>query len=348
MPQVVLDVESRELGIAAGLQDRVIQWYATDAQAPASLVHMDLGHALLAGPDGHGAYTRLPARELPPLYLAYDGRLAGDSGKVHSDVRARYERGDTVVLEGMAELACLADEARGALARRDARALGECMVRNFAARRRMYGDGVVGARNIALVELANAHGLAAKFCGSGGAVVCARVPVAEPPAPEPPTSEPPAQLDEPGTTDSKAGASPAPEPSPEPPAVSEPSAGGRDPLHAKVWPPLPPAGAAEATPVPTFWPELALCGTPVEPTLCGTPVDAALCVSQANEVVGSGTSAPSATAATDVLSGPPTPLPGLSPWPAELSLSPVEEAEIRESFLTKGFQFCRIDPIGPK
>ena len=115
MPQVVLDVESRELGIAAGLQDRVIQWYATDAwvgdeaealslryatdaDAPASLVHMDLGTALLSGPDGHGSYTRLPVGELPPLYLAYDGRLA----------RLGADHPDTVTAHGNLQ-ACLTE-----------------------------------------------------------------------------------------------------------------------------------------------------------------------------------------------------------------------------------------------
>mmetsp|Transcript_45861 Transcript_45861/g.103581 ORF Transcript_45861/g.103581 Transcript_45861/m.103581 type:complete len:96 (+) Transcript_45861:702-989(+) len=45
---------------------------------------------------------------------------------------------------------------------------------NFGWRRRMYGDAVVGERMIGLIELARSLGFAAKFTGSGGAVVCIR------------------------------------------------------------------------------------------------------------------------------------------------------------------------------
>jgi hypothetical protein len=45
---------------------------------------------------------------------------------------------------------------------------------NFAGRRRMYGDGPVGALNIRMVEVAASFGLSAKFTGSGGALVCLR------------------------------------------------------------------------------------------------------------------------------------------------------------------------------
>ena len=60
-----------------------------------------------------------------------------------------------------------------------------------------------------------------------------------------------------------------------------------------------------------------------------TPVDAALCVIPTNEAVGFGASAPSAAPAADGAGGPPAPALGLLPWPAELSLSPAEEAKVR-------------------
>ncbi len=43
---------------------------------------------------------------------------------------------------------------------------------NFAIRRRLYGDRVVGDTNIKLVQLAIDYGMAAKFTGSGGAILC--------------------------------------------------------------------------------------------------------------------------------------------------------------------------------
>ena len=45
---------------------------------------------------------------------------------------------------------------------------------NFAMRRKLYGDAVVGAENIAMIDIAKVHGLSAKFTGSGGALVCMR------------------------------------------------------------------------------------------------------------------------------------------------------------------------------
>lgn len=58
-PQVILDVERVELGIAAGLQDRVIQVYG-------GLVHMDF--STLTAP----VYTPLSTALLPKMYLTYD------------------------------------------------------------------------------------------------------------------------------------------------------------------------------------------------------------------------------------------------------------------------------------
>ena len=50
--------------------------------------------------------------------------------------------------------------------------LGNLMDLNFSMRRKLYGDNVVGALNIAAVELAKEIGFAAKFTGSGGAILC--------------------------------------------------------------------------------------------------------------------------------------------------------------------------------
>ena len=58
-PLVILDVERVELGIAAGLQDRVIQVYG-------GLVHMDF--STLQAP----VYTPLSTALLPKMYLTYD------------------------------------------------------------------------------------------------------------------------------------------------------------------------------------------------------------------------------------------------------------------------------------
>jgi len=167
VPQLVLDVEQRELGITAGLQDRVIQWYG-------GLVHMDFRPSV----PREAAYRPVDVGLLPPLYLAYNTRLQGDSGKVHSPVRERFQQGDAKVIAGMETLAANTDAAVDALKAGDMDKLCTLMDANFATRRAIYGDEAVGERNIELVALASERGLAAKFTGSGGACVCLRRPAA--------------------------------------------------------------------------------------------------------------------------------------------------------------------------
>lgn len=164
-PQIILEIETLELGIAAGLQDRVIQVYG-------GLCHMDFTG--IADGATAGIYTKLDSRLLPPLYLAYNTRVGGDSGKVHSTVKQRWTDKDPELMAGMAEIAALADEGRVALLQGQPQKLGPLFLRNFATRRRLYGDGVVGAKNIAAAGVAASVGLCAKFSGSGGALLCIR------------------------------------------------------------------------------------------------------------------------------------------------------------------------------
>ena len=63
-PQIILNIEKVELGISAGLQDRVIQ-------TRGGLVHMDFSEAQFAS-RGTGLYTDLDTALLPPFYLAYN------------------------------------------------------------------------------------------------------------------------------------------------------------------------------------------------------------------------------------------------------------------------------------
>ena len=49
--------------------------------------------------------------------------------------------------------------------------LGSLMNANFGLRRELYGDATLGAINLRMIELAKELGFAAKFTGSGGAIV---------------------------------------------------------------------------------------------------------------------------------------------------------------------------------
>lgn len=71
----------------------------------------------------------------------------------------------------MQQLAGLADQGVEALREKDWGQLARLMHTNFSLRRQIYGDAVVGAANLALVEAAASVGAAAKLTGSGGAVV---------------------------------------------------------------------------------------------------------------------------------------------------------------------------------
>lgn len=97
-PQVVLSVEKTELGISAGLQDRVIQTYG-------GLVHMDFTGSVV---ESDSPYTELNPALLPPMYLAYNTATGGESGAVHNTVRSRWEQRDPELVDGMRVLGTIA------------------------------------------------------------------------------------------------------------------------------------------------------------------------------------------------------------------------------------------------
>lgn len=160
-PNLVLNAE-KELGIVAGLQDRVAQVYG-------GVVYMDFGKKHM-DELGHGIYTPMDVDLLPPLYLIY-AENPSDSGKVHSTVRQRWLEGDEFIRSTIEEVANIAVEGRKALLEKDYNKLAALMNHNFDLRRRMFGDDALGAMNIEMVEIARRVGAASKFTGSGGAVV---------------------------------------------------------------------------------------------------------------------------------------------------------------------------------
>ncbi|MBI3462997.1 MAG: GHMP kinase [Planctomycetes bacterium] len=162
-PSVVLSVETGELGIAAGLQDRVIQVYE-------GLVYMDFAPEAMHEHHGYrcGRYEPLSPDLLPPLYVAYSEHVAEPTEVFHNDIRGRFERGEPAVVEAMKTFARLAEEARTALLAQDQRRLAQLINQNFDTRRSIYRlpDG-----QITMVEAARRCGASAKFAGSGGAII---------------------------------------------------------------------------------------------------------------------------------------------------------------------------------
>ncbi len=154
LAQLALATETEELGIAAGLQDRA-------AQAFGGLTFMDFSGA-------RPAYERLDPAGLPPLFVAWRERSAAPSGDFHGELRARWRSGDGVVAEVMGRLAGLTHDARAAALESDARRLGGALAGSLAQRRLL---GPLDPAQALLAEIAAAHGAAANYTGSGGAVI---------------------------------------------------------------------------------------------------------------------------------------------------------------------------------
>lgn len=161
LPTLILSAEE-QLGITAGLQDRVIQVYG-------GVVYMDFDRKVMENAK-KGIYVPLDPSLLPPLYLIYAVNPS-DSGKVHSDVKKRWLAGDQQIRDLISEVAKVSVEGRPALEERDYARLAELMDKNFDLRRKIFGDDVLGDMNIKMVETARSVGAACKFTGSGGAVV---------------------------------------------------------------------------------------------------------------------------------------------------------------------------------
>jgi glucuronokinase len=162
-PSLALSVESEELGIAAGLQDRVIQAYE-------GVVDMDFSPAASETIDGFecGRYERLDPQILPPLYVAYRTELSGPTEVVHNNLRERFRLGEPAVVQAMVHLAELVPAARQAIDQGDPAKLAELIDRNFEIRRSICQ---IPAAQVDMVLRARRAGASAKFAGSGGAII---------------------------------------------------------------------------------------------------------------------------------------------------------------------------------
>jgi glucuronokinase len=156
----VLATERDELGINAGLQDRVCQAYD-------GLVYMDFNVKKMET-DGFGYYEPLDPALLPPLYLAYQTRLSKVSGMVFNNLRERWEKGDPQVLDAMKGFADLTDRAKDSLTSGDMGGFSEAINANFDLRKSILN---ISKDNMDMVETARQCGASAKFAGSGGAIV---------------------------------------------------------------------------------------------------------------------------------------------------------------------------------
>ncbi len=156
---LVLETETRELGVPAGLQDRVIQVYE-------GLVYMDFSREHMER-QGYGIYDPLDPAILPPVYLAYRTSLSEGTEVFHSTVRERWNSGDPQVIGAMQRWAEIAREGRDALLRQDTASLHRLLNENFDLRAEIYR---IGEGNLEMIRAARRAGASANFAGSGGAI----------------------------------------------------------------------------------------------------------------------------------------------------------------------------------
>lgn len=157
---LALETETRELGVPAGLQDRVVQAYE-------GVVYMNFARAILER-QGYGEYEQLDPALLPAVYVAYRTTLSEGTEIFHDQVRERWRAGDPEILQAMETWAGYAERGREALLGRDYATLDQLIDANFDLRARVYR---VSEGNLQMVRTARRAGATANFAGSGGAIV---------------------------------------------------------------------------------------------------------------------------------------------------------------------------------
>ncbi len=160
LANTILSVEVEELGISAGLQDRVAQVYETP-------VFMDFDKANFER-TGFGKYETFDSALLPEVYVAYRTDFSEGSEVLHNDLRKRFNRGDHEVLAAMHRFAELTEYVYEAIRNNDFQTIARCMDENFDLRKQI---SEVDSDNIAMINMARSTGLSAKFTGSGGAII---------------------------------------------------------------------------------------------------------------------------------------------------------------------------------
>ena len=160
LANLVLSVEIEELGIGAGLQDRVAQSYQ-------GIVYMDFDRELMEA-RGYGEYEALKPQKLPNLYIAYKRELSEGSEVVHNDLRYRFNNGEKAVVEAMKQFGEYTRQVRDMFRCEEYAGLPEVMNANFDLRKSI---SAISRENEEMVDAARSTGASAKFTGSGGAII---------------------------------------------------------------------------------------------------------------------------------------------------------------------------------
>ena len=160
LANIVLAVETDELGIPAGLQDRVAQVYQ-------GLVYMDFSKEIMEN-KGYGCYEYTDSSLLPDLYIAYWHNLAENSEKVHDKFRSKYREKDEQFYKSVVKWAKLTDKVKKSLLGGQKKDIGGYINENFDLRQIVQQ---VNPGNVEMIAAVRSIGASAKFTGSGGAII---------------------------------------------------------------------------------------------------------------------------------------------------------------------------------
>ncbi len=155
---LALEAERDLLGIAAGLQDRVVQAFGGTVAMEFGDEHMRFENGLPVG--DYRALGDLPG----DLFVAYRDGTGGDSGRVHGAV-------DTTSAAFSLAMANAADAGRAAIdaiERHDVQALGSAMDATFDQRALVYR---LEPAHVEMIDVARSAGASANFTGSGGSII---------------------------------------------------------------------------------------------------------------------------------------------------------------------------------
>lgn len=152
LAELALSVERDRLGIAAGLQDRLVQ----SVGKPVAMTFDPVTFHELTLPDGI------------PLFVAWNPHGGEPSTIVHRSLRRRFDGGDPQVHLAMRDLAVQAARARRAIEAGDGLLLAEAMDRSFDIRASIVD---VDSTQEVLIDLGRSERAAVNSAGSGGSVV---------------------------------------------------------------------------------------------------------------------------------------------------------------------------------
>ena len=160
LANLILSVEINELGISAGLQDRVAQAY----EHP---VFMDFDKEFM-DKHGYGRYSLLDPDKLPAFYIAYMRDQSEGSEITHNNLKARYLSGEPAILDAIEEWASLSSQMKSCIESGQLEEIPALIDRNYDLRENLLS---IKKEYSNMVKLARKIGASAKFTGSGGAII---------------------------------------------------------------------------------------------------------------------------------------------------------------------------------